>query len=223
MNSIYQRVLGSDFDRLHPKIQERFGFSADDGIAHIGRGVMDEVWHGAAFTLPFLAIGAGRNCLFPERGRDVPFTIRNYAYRDALGRETVTWVRDFQTRRSRRFDAYMILSETRGKIVDYLGNHQHLAVDLDLSVTEEGALRIVSGEQRFYEGPLGFRFPMFFSGFAEVTEGYDDETGRFHISVDVKNRTWGPLFGYRGTFDVEALHGVPVPEEILPRRVERRE
>ena len=46
MNSIYERVLGTDFHRLHPQIQRRFGFSSSDGIASIGRGVMDEIWKG---------------------------------------------------------------------------------------------------------------------------------------------------------------------------------
>lgn len=55
--------------------------------------------------------------------------IENYAYRDPPGRETVTWLRTFRTRRRRRFDAYMIYSARRGRVVDYLGTHQHLAVD----------------------------------------------------------------------------------------------
>ena len=46
----------------------------------------------------------------------------------------------------------MIYSEARGCIVDYLGSHEHLAVDIDLSVDEEGGLRLRSGAQRFYEG-----------------------------------------------------------------------
>ena len=46
MSSIYQRVLGADFHRLHPEIQRRFGFSISDGIAAIGSGVMDEIWKG---------------------------------------------------------------------------------------------------------------------------------------------------------------------------------
>ena len=35
MKSIYQVALGSDFAKLHPKIQRRFGFSSEDGIAAI--------------------------------------------------------------------------------------------------------------------------------------------------------------------------------------------
>lgn len=50
----------------------------------------------------------------------------------------------------------MIYSEDRGCIVDYLGTHQHLAVDITLSVAANGGLRLRSGEQRFYEGPVAF-------------------------------------------------------------------
>src|SRR5205085_2943942 len=125
MTSIYKRVLGSDFARLHPMIQQRFGFSSVDNIAAVGRGVMEELWHGRFYTLPFLYVGTWRRIMFPERGTQVPFTIENYAYRDSYGRETVTWVRTFKVKRERRFDATMIYSEQRGKIVDYLGSHQH--------------------------------------------------------------------------------------------------
>ena len=93
----------------------------------------------------------------------------------------------------------MIWSEERGCIVDYLGTHQHLAVDLQLSVTEYGGMLIRSGEQRFYEGPVSFRFPMFFSGTAEVCEWYDDEAECFRIKVASTNPRWGRLFGYTGT------------------------
>jgi hypothetical protein len=225
MPSIYQEVLGPAFCRLHPQIQKRFGFSSADGIAATGTGIMEELWHGRFYTLPFLYIGAWRRIMFPDQGVKVPFTIRNYAYRDSLGRETVTWLRSFHTRRPRRFDAYMIHSRQRGKIVDYLGTHQHLAVDIDLGVEPNGGLRLRSGEQRFYEGLIGFRFPMFFSGIADVCEWYDDAIDMFRIEVRVTNRFWGPLFGYRGTFNVQWQSVGPkeIPFDVKPRREELRE
>jgi len=225
VTSIYQRALGADFARLHPQIQRRFGFSSKDAVAAIGTGVMDELWHGPAYTLPFLCVGAWRRIMFPEQGRNVPFTIENHAYVDRYGRETVTWIRRFATRRPRRFDAYMIYAESRGRIVDYLGTHQHLAVDLELSVDSRGGLQIRSGEQRFYEGPVAFTFPLLFSGVANVSEWYDDAVGRFRIEVAVHNRRWGPLFGYRGSFDVEWREAPPgsTPTAIFPVREERRE
>ncbi|MBC8077026.1 MAG: DUF4166 domain-containing protein [Chloroflexales bacterium] len=224
MTSIYQQALGADFARLHPQIQRRFGFSSADGVACIGHGVMEEVWHGAPYTLPFLALGAWRRIMFPEQGRVVPFRIANYAYVDGLGRETVTWLRTFQTHRPRRFDAYMIYSPTRGRIVDYLGTHQHLAVDIDLAVDARGGLRLRSGAQRLYEGWLGFSFPLFFSGVADVCEWYDDALSCFCIDVRVSNTTWGPLFGYRGTFQAAWLpvRAGNVPCDARPRREEAR-
>ena len=225
MKSIYQQVLGSDFERLHPQIQKRFALTSEQEQCAIGAGIMDEVWHGRFYTLPFLYVGTWRRLMFPERGVNVPFTIENYAYRDPFDRETVTWIRTFHTRRTRRFDAYMIYSRQRGTIVDYLGSHQHLAVDIELSVDARGGLRLRSGSQRFYEGPLAFRFPMFFSGVADVCEWYDDAIEKFRIEVRVSNRYWGPLFGYRGTFSVEwkLVTTENIPEGIKPRRVERRE
>jgi hypothetical protein len=225
MKSIYERALGLDFQRLHPRIQERFAFGSGDGVASIGTGVMSELWHGALYTLPFLYVGAWRRIMFPERGRSVPFTIENYAFVDPLGRETVTWIRKFKAGRARRFDAYMIYSEKRGRIVDYLGTHQHLAVALDLRVDERGGLRLRSGTQRFYEGGFAFTFPLLFSGIADVCEWYDDNTQKFCIDVNVHNRVWGPLFGYRGSFDVEwrKIRPGEIPSDLMPKRFERRE
>ncbi len=224
MKSIYERALGSDFARLHPEIQRRFGFSSADHIASIGTGIMEEIWHGPLYTLPFLYLGSWRRIMFPESGRNVPFQIENYSYVDALGRETITWIRTFHAKRLRRFDAYMIYSEQRQRIVDYLGTHQHLAVDIELSVGTNGGLCLRSGAQRFYEGLIGFSFPMLFSGVADVSEWYDEASRRFRIEVVVHNRAWGRLFGYRGHFDVEwRTVGASVPDTLLPQRTERRE
>jgi hypothetical protein len=226
MTSIYQRALGSDFQKLHPQIQKRFGFSSQDGIAAIGTGTMERIWHGRPYTLPFLYVGSWRNIMFPVSGQNIPFTIENYAYVDRFGRETVTWIRKFHFgHQVRRFDATMIFSESRNRIVDYLGTHQHLAVDIYFTIAENGGLRLRSGDQRFYEGIASFPFPMFLSGVADVCEWYDEPTGRFQIEVNVTNPTWGPLFGYRGAFDVEyrPLHTPSIPLDAKPVREEKRE
>lgn len=225
MRSIYERALGDKFKLLHPRIQERFGFSSSDNVACFGTGTMAEIWHGPFYTMPFLYIGSWRRIMFPEQGKGIPFTIRNYAYKDGHGRETITWIRTFNTKVKRRFDAYMIYSDHRDRVVDYLGTHQHLAVDIDLSVDERGGLRLCSGSQRFYEGSFGFNFPMLFSGIAEVCEWYEEHDQQFHIEVNVRNRLWGPLFGYCGSFQVEwvPVKRDEIPTDVLPVRCERRE
>lgn len=226
MTSIYRHVLGDDFERLHPRMQWRFGFSSLDETCQIGHGVMDEVWRGPWWTLPFLLLGSARRVLFPSRGRRIPFTIANYAYVDRFGRETVTWARRFHfPHRTRAFDATMVHSKRRDAIVDYLGTHQHLAVDIHCSVDDDGAMCIRSGQQRFYEGRLAFQFPLLLSGVANVREWWDEQAQRFGIEVHVANRVLGPLFGYRGSFTV-AEHpcaAADVPLDVRPLRTEHRE
>ena len=100
-------------------------------------------------------------------------------------------------RRFRIFDATMIHSKQRDTIVDCLGTHQHLAVDIDCSVDDDGAMCIRSGEERIHEGRLAFRFPLLFSGVADV-----GVVGRGRPTVPHRgpgrNKLLGPLFGYRG-------------------------
>jgi hypothetical protein len=214
VTSIYRDALGDDFDRLHPRMQWRFGFSSRDETCQIGCGVMERVWRGPWWTLPFLLLGSTRRVLFPSSGANVPFTISNYAYLDGFGRETVTWSRRFQfPNRTRAFDATMIHSRRRGTIVDYLGTHQHLAVDLACSVDDAGAMCLRSGEQRFSERRVRFRFPLLLSGIANVREWWDDDAECFRIEVHVANRLLGPLFGYRGWFTVEER---PCPTGTVP-------
>ena len=125
-------------------MQRRFGVSLSAGYACIGRGVMTRIRRGPWWTRPFLALGRLRNILVADVGTDVPFVIENFPYRDPGGRETVTFVRQYAlSPRPARFDATMVFDPGRGIVVDYLGTHQHLAVDLELEVDQEGAVRII--------------------------------------------------------------------------------
>lgn len=223
--SIFARALGEDFGRLQPQLQRRFGVSVAAGYGCVGSGVMREIRKGPWWVRPFLLLGATRNIMFPESGEDLPFQIDNYPYTDGFGRETVTFVRTMEIGRGkrRRFDATMIYSEAAGRVIDYLGTHQHLAVDLDLSVTAEGGLRLVSGEQRFYEGRIAFRFPAFFTGRAYLNEYFDEAIQRYVIDLEVRHSRFGLLFGYRGEFSCVFPEVVEVAGALKPYREELRE
>lgn len=221
MTSIFETALGADFSRLHPMMQRRFGVGLASGEACVGRGVMASIRRGPWWTIPFLQIGRLRNILIPDVGTDVPFVIENFPYTDPLGRETVTFVREYSIgSKHRRFDATMVLD--RGRVVDYLGTHQHLAVDLDLQVDDRGGLVLTSDAQRFYEGPIAFRFPMLFSGRARLHEYFDDADESFHVHLEVRNERFGFLFGYRGSFGCEWIPATDAPARLKPRRHESR-
>jgi hypothetical protein len=102
----------------------------------------------------------------------------------------------------------MIYSHKRQAIVDYLGNKQHLAVDLQISAQENGGIRIRSGDQRFYEGILQFRFPSLLTAIADVCEWYDDQENTYKISVEVNNPLLGPVFRYTGRFQAQFVETV---------------
>lgn len=223
MTSIYERALGDAFDDLHPEVRERFGFTSDDGVACIGRGTMDYVRNGGPHVYPFLLVGRTHDTTFPEEGTDVPFEIRNYAYEDAYGRETVTWLRTFHLPPERRFDAAMVYSEDRDRVVDYLGRTHHLAVDVHLSVSDRGGVEIRTGAQRLYAFGLGVPFPLLLSARAEVHEWYDDAADRYRIEVAVRNPVAGLVFEYAGGFEAEWVDCETVPDDVRPTSPTRGE
>lgn len=223
MTSIYERALGADFEELHPKIQERFGFASDDGVACIGRGTMDYVRNGGVHVYPFLFVGATHNTMFPEENTAVPFEVRNFAYEDQFGREVVTWLRTFQMPQERQFDAAMVYSEARDRIVDYLGTHHHLAVDIHLSVSDRDGLRLRTGDQRLYWFGHGMAFPLVLSARANVHEWYDDDAEQYRIEVKVRNPLVGLVFEYAGSFAVEWRDCNPVPDSVRPASPTRGE
>ena len=114
-------------------------------------------------------------------------------------------------------------SRKQNPVVDHLGSHPHLAVDLDLSVGERGGICIRSGAQPFYEGLSRLSFPFFFSGIAEVCEWSDEDEEEFKIQVHLTSRTWGRLFGHRGSLDAtwQKVELEKIPDHIKPEREER--
>lgn len=221
-DNIYRQIMGDAYQALHPQMLRRFGFGPRHGVASVGTGVMDEIWHGNRWLKPFLSLGSRRHILPTIRGKDVPFRVENYAFLDPLGRDTVTWVRTFETQPASRFDAYMIAVPERQCIVDYLGTHQHLAVDLHCSVSNVGGMRIRSGAMRLYEKGLGVPVPLWLAGIAQVHEWYDDAADCYRIEVDVRNPVLGRVAGYRGRFQARLVRKDSVPTHVLPQRYEAR-
>jgi hypothetical protein len=197
--SIYKKVLGDQFHQLHPKLQERYEII--DGMPFKGTGMMRTIKGGPKWLFPLFQVGVRWKLLFPEHGKDIPFTIVNSSLIGENGEEQIHWERVFYFGRKRRyFNALMSLDLERNVIKDYLGEPSLVYSDLSLSVCPEGHLRIESRRQRLVIGRVEIPLPRVFQGLASVTEKYLEESGVFYIKVKVRNALVGTVFSYEGEF-----------------------
>lgn len=223
MTSVVAEVLGSDFARLHPKVQWRFGLQSSDHSAQFGVGVMEEMTHSKLVPPPLLWLG-GRRGLFPAGvGKDVPFTITNYAYVDELGRETMSFVRRFAfAGRPQGMNSVMVSSaQSDAYALDYLGYASDMVVHTRCEVDSHGALVLESEVPRFLLGPLTPKLPAAVSALTTGREWWDDAEDRHRIEIQVTSPVLGRLFLYRGWFTAQERPCPPadIPADARPRSV----
>lgn len=200
--SIYKKVMGSNFDRLHPMLQKRYDLP--EGTTYRASGIMKDIKGGPKWLYPIFQVGIRWKLLFPEQGKDIPFTIRNRAFMSDMGKSQVHWERIFHFGKKKRyFNALMSLDEKQSIIQDYLGEPHLLYADLELHVTVNGSLTIQSIRQRLVLGKIEIPLPRLFQGLATVVERYDDEQGLYQIHVTVRNPFIGRVFSYEGTFSTD--------------------
>ncbi|MCA0985340.1 DUF4166 domain-containing protein [Halobacillus yeomjeoni] len=210
MESIYQQALGQEFYRLHPEMQKKYGLTSEQNIMVLGQGRMTEIRGTNPLLRPFLHLGAMDHFVFGERGKDVPFTLENYAYQTEEGEEVVSWVRRFFFPYSiRGFDAAMRYDQNKHKIVDELGKSGSFHMDIDLHVTPEGGLYMESKQ-------MNFKGKCHIPGLkSSVYEHYDEEEEAFRVHVHVEHPILGTMMMYEGLVHTEFL---PMTFNNIPER-----
>lgn len=199
--SIYKKVLGEEFTRLHPMLQKRYAFP--DNEPFYSTGTMRTIKIGAKLPYRFFLFGIKKKLLFPEHGTNIYFTILNTPKVGANGEEQIHWERTFYFGRKKRyFNALMSFDSKRNIIKDYLGEPSVLYSDLIFTVASDGSLKIESSKQRLILGKVEIPLPRLFKGIATVTEEFNEEKNVFEIAVDVRNPLIGPIFSYEGEFNV---------------------
>ncbi|MGI8313516.1 DUF4166 domain-containing protein [Halobacillus mangrovi] len=210
MQSIYHRALGEEFHNLHPEMQKKYGLTSKQNLMILGQGKMTEIRGTHPVIRPFLTFLAKDNIVFAERGKDVPFTLENYAYEDEMGRETVSWIRRFFFPFSiRGFDAAMRYDEEKQAVVDDLGKSGSLQTELKLHVTPEGGLFMESEDMSWQEkwnvsGPT-----------TSVYEHYDEQEEAYRVHVHVEHPVLGTMLMYEGAVHTEFL---PMTYNNIPAR-----
>lgn len=197
--SIYQKVLGENFKKLHPKL--RYRYESMGKRPFTGLGVMHLIQGGPRWLYPFFRYGVKWKLLFPEFGRNIPFTICNTPLTGRNGEDQIHWERKFQFgEKERYFNALMSLDKEKAIIKDYLGEPARVYSDLVLSVEPDGSLLISSMKQRLVLGKVEIPLPKIFQGIAKVREGYSEAKQAFTIEVKVANPIIGTVFSYEGVF-----------------------
>lgn len=221
--SVYQRALGTQFQRLQPQLQDYFSLQPEEGRYGFGTGTFDVAGSPRAALRPFLSALPVTNAFFPDFGRDVPFTIRNYAHLDPFGRSSLTAVRNFRFDRAERvFEDTTSLTSPAG-LTDYVGRRRNLATDLELSVSGDGRMHMHSPHTRLFAGRLRLPVPVLAGADAHAEQWWDEETGLFRIRTLVRQRQLGTVFVYDGAFSYEyrEFDGV-LPRDVEPEKWERR-
>ncbi|MGN4127938.1 DUF4166 domain-containing protein [Lysinibacillus sphaericus] len=202
--TIYQTLLGDDFKRLHPMLQQRYTLPIDRPF--FATGVMHKIESGAKWMRPFYTLATRTRFLFPESGEDIPFSIRNTCRVLPSGELEVLWERSFYFgKKTRYFDARMTIDPVRKIVRDYLGSPALFYSDLHFAVTKEGQLVIRSGVQRFVLSNIECPIPKTLEGRVIVEEGFDEKRNVFTIHVSIHNPLFGRLMMYAGEFTQQSM------------------
>jgi hypothetical protein len=187
IDSVYQRVLGSDIELLVPVL--RTYFSGGHGVG-VGTGVFEIAGSRLRVLRPVLAYLAWRRILFPEYARDVSFDITNTPTEDgALGA-----VRTFHfPGRDRRLEDTMRVVD--GRLHEFLGKRRGFEVRMAMTITN-GLLEMRSDRQWLHLGKLRIPLPRFAT--VTVSESWLD--GRQHVDVRLRSPILGEWFRYAGSF-----------------------
>ena len=196
---IYETLLAQDFQRLHPKLQERYRLPI--GEPFLAHGTMHVIQSGPRYLRPMYHVFTKNRFLFPEAGEMIPFTISNACYINGHGEAKVYWKRTFYfPQATRQFNATMTVDLAQKVVKDYLGDPALFYSDLSFNVTQEGFLLIRSKEQRVVVGSRELTLPRRLTGRVVVIEGYDDERDVYTIHVSIHNDVFGRMMMYAGQF-----------------------
>ena len=196
---IYETLLAEDFQRLHPKLQERYRLPLQEPFH--AAGTMQVIRSGPVYLRGMYELFTKNRFLFPESGEMVPFTISNVSRINEEQQAEVYWERTFYfPNATRQFNAKMTVDLDRRIVKDYLGDPSLFYSDLQFDVTKDGFLMIRSQQQRLVVGKKELSLPALLTGRVVVTEGYDDELEVYTIHVSIFNDMVGRMMMYAGQF-----------------------
>jgi len=194
-NSIFETVLGDDWNNLGEAIQQHYLLSPYSNDYICASGVMSEVTHS---TIAKLIIPFGRifGAIVPYRGKNVPVDVH---HESSESNSNIHWRRVFKFERG-DFCFTTVMEPTKeNEVIEFvrfgLGIRLQVSVENDaLFFKDTGYVWRVLGR--------GFSFPGgWIMGNVFVVERPLDERW-FSMSMKLTHPLLGDLFGYKGKFEV---------------------
>jgi hypothetical protein len=190
--SVYQRVLGTDFDKLSPELHDYFSLPPEQGQVGRVTGVFHVAGSRRAWMRPLLHLLAWRRVVFPEFNRDVPFRAINIP---GPG-EGLSSLREIE------LPGRMRLVEDTIHVIDdrmhiFMGRKRGAELRLRLTVKDGGLLTISDGFWLHIAGQR-IRVPKLFAPKVVMTQSWG--WSRHQLLITVSNPVVGDVFEYSGCF-----------------------
>lgn len=190
--SVYQQVAQGEWDTLDPRLRAYFGPAPSDTVG-VGRGIYEFAGSRMRVLRLVFALTTRSGILFPEVGRDVPFTVINAP--EADGSLTATRTFAFPNRVRVMRDTLVVHD---GRLVERVGKGGRLELTLGVTVVD-GGMRLESRRLGLRLGSLRLPLPPF----TRVTVDECADGGGQRVDVRMQSPFIGEIFRYTGTFTYE--------------------
>ncbi|MCU1404149.1 MAG: hypothetical protein JWQ43_452 [Glaciihabitans sp.] len=190
--SVYQRVLGADFDKLSPEIADYFALPPEPDMVGRVSGVFHVAGSRRAWLRPLLHFLAWRRVMFPEFNHDVPFRAINIP---GPG-DGLSSLREIELPGTLRLieDTMHVID---GRLHIFVGRKRGAELRLRLRVVD-GGLSTISDGLWIHIGGQRIRIPKVFG--AKVVASQHWAQSEHQVVVTVSNPLVGDLFEYAGSF-----------------------
>ncbi len=203
--SPFEPIFAPHGDAVPYALREQFYASPDDPFDVVLKGKMHRVWHKPAWLGPLMWALGKCGILVPEKGRDVPMTLRIIARRGRSGRPVHRYVRTFYfPKRLVRFRTTVVYNPSFGQTGELVGPRKIIFImwrsrfrppttfTLD---TTRVALRV--GKRLIWLPDLVWRWALGVVHHSQWTD--QDREDTIHVELMLWQPLVGYFFGYEGT------------------------
>ncbi|MES2934098.1 MAG: DUF4166 domain-containing protein [Pseudomonadota bacterium] len=208
---LFRKILGTEWQKLHPDIQARFAKNPAPGRPLYYRGALSELSCSRfGKLLGYLTMPMIKGALIPFSDANFPVDIEVYSKPDCafIFKQRIYRLHG---RKPIQFTSYMRESE-KGEVLEYVG--MGLGMKLLLRV-QEGNLYFTS--DGYFLDVFGWRIPL--PGLLTPGKTFlchrNDSASQFNIRIEIKHAVFGTTFTQVGVFNELETSSTSSPNTVL--------